>query len=88
MYRAQFPLSLREIHEDTKSDVKTVLPAVILLMALSAWGASFLRNTSKRRALCAFLSNCGGRQWQLNHSRDEWLTFPLEVSLPFGESKT
>ena len=85
MYRAQFPLSLREIHEDTKSDMKTVLPAVILLMALSVWGASFLRNTSKRSA---FLSNCGGRQWQLNHSRDEWLTFPLEVSLSFGESKT
>ncbi|CAI8053823.1 Cytochrome c oxidase subunit 4 isoform 1, mitochondrial [Geodia barretti] len=45
LYRAQFPLSLREIHEDTKSDMKTVLPAVILLMALSVWGASFLRNT-------------------------------------------
>ena len=55
VYRAQFPLSFREINDDTKSDMKIVLPAVVLLIALSVWGASFLRNTSKIFVWCIFI---------------------------------
>ena len=47
VYRAQFPFTMREIHEDTKSDRKTVIPAVILLSAFGVWASMYLRDTSK-----------------------------------------
>lgn len=47
VYRAQFPFTYKEMHEDRRSDMKTVIPSVILLMAISVWLSTYLRNTSE-----------------------------------------
>ena len=47
VYRAQFPLTFREMEDDRKSDRKTVIPSVILLTAFSVWASMYLRDTSK-----------------------------------------
>lgn len=60
VYRAQFPYTYKEMMSE--SDMKTVLPGLILLTAISIWAASFLRSTSKfcvvyHKVVCAVLSS-------------------------------
>ena len=61
VYRAQFPFTFREINDDLKSDRKTVVPAVILLSALSILGASLLRNSSELFVCGVLLLGCRER---------------------------
>ena len=49
VYRAQFPYTYREMISELHADYKTVIPAVLLLIAFSVWGADFLRKTGKTK---------------------------------------